>query len=450
MPQASPANRNHHPQQKPPEQISVTQNEVLAETIYNRDHEVPVQFAIKTFGGITIEPHLNINTQQIIPPSTTALMAKPGVVLFPSQYTAYGTQDSLVREIKGFIHRYADISAFREDLTAHFLMMTWVYDLFTAVPYLRFLGEPATGKSRMLQVAGHLAYRGIFAGGATTSSPLFRLIEVYRGTVVIDEADYKASDAWVDIIKILNSGYMKGVPVLRSEKVGDTYEPRPYDVYGPKIIGNRFQFDDWALETRCITLEMDEHPLRRDIPRQLPPKFYVEAQDLRNKLLQWRFDNLNVVRPDESALLHLEPRLTQIGTPIYSVSTDDEFRRQFVQFLSDYGRKQQTEKPQAVVVEALAGLMIDAHTKKLTVQEVTDAVNRICVGRGATELSAKAVGGLLRSMGFKPTRTSDGYQITVGRGNLQALEVKYPPAAIDMGSESILAGSQPEERATVN
>jgi hypothetical protein len=24
--------------------------------------------------------------------------------------------------------------------------MTWVYDRFTAVPYLRFLGEPGTGK----------------------------------------------------------------------------------------------------------------------------------------------------------------------------------------------------------------------------------------------------------------------------------------------------------------
>jgi hypothetical protein len=331
---------------------------------------------------------LKIDTREVFPPSTTARMAKPGVVLLPSACMDYGSQDKLVAEIKDFIHRYADVSAFREDLTAHFVLMTWLYDLFTAVPYLRFLGEPGTGKSRMLQVAGHLAYKGIFAGGATTSSPLFRLIEVYRGTLVIDEADYKSSDAWVDIIKILNAG-LKGVPVLRSEKVGDTYEPRPYDVYGPKILGNRFKFDDWALESRCITLEMDECPLRPDIPRQLPPKFYPEAQELRNKLLQWRFNQPPNVKPDESALLHLEPRLTQIGTPIYSVSVDKEFRLQFVQFLGDYSRKQQTEKPQAVVVEALAGLMMGNQTQKLTVREVTVAVNKLCVDRGAAESSAK-------------------------------------------------------------
>jgi hypothetical protein len=264
MPETNRLTKSQNPQPKPLEQISVKEKDgLLAETVYIEGHATPVQFAIKKLGGITIEPCLKTDTRQVVPPSTTALMAKPGVVLLPSAATAYGSQEDLVTDIKDFIHRYADVSPFREDLTAHFLMMTWLYDLFTAVPYLRFLGEPGTGKSRMLQVAGHLAYKGIFAGGATTSSPLFRLIEVYRGTLVIDEADYKASDAWIDIIKILNAGYMKGVPVLRSEKVGDTYEPRPYNVYGPKIIGNRFPFDDWALESRCITLEMESGPTQR-------------------------------------------------------------------------------------------------------------------------------------------------------------------------------------------
>ena len=218
---ANHSNRNNRPQQKPQryELISVNEKDgPVAETVYIDGQETPVQFAVKNPGGVTIEPCLKIDTRDVFPPSTTARMAKPGVVLLPSACMAYGSQDELVAEIKAFIHRYADVSAFREDLTAHFVLMTWLYDLFTAVPYLRFLGEPGTGKSRMLQVAGHLAYKGIFAGGATTSSPLFRLIEVYRGTLVIDEADYKSSDAWVDIIKILNAGYMKGVPVLRSEK----------------------------------------------------------------------------------------------------------------------------------------------------------------------------------------------------------------------------------------
>ena len=99
---------------------------------------------------------------------------------------------------------------------------------------------------------------------------------------------------------------------------------------------------------------------------------------------------------------------------------------QFVQFLGDYSRKQQTEKPQAMVVQALAALMVGNQTKKLTVQEVTVAVNQLCVDRGAAESSAKAVGALLRSVGFKPTRTGDGYRFTVARRELEVLLAKYP------------------------
>ena len=156
------------------------------------------------------------------------------------------------------------------------------------------------------------------APGNTSSaaSPLFRLIEIYQGTFAVDEADYKEPEAWLDIVKILNCGYMRGLPVLRSEKQGDTYEPRAFDVFGPKIIANRSRFDDRALESRCLTLQTLDREIRRDIPRQLPPEFSGEALKLRNKLLRWRMENHYRVRPDESKLLHLDPRLTQIRTPI--------------------------------------------------------------------------------------------------------------------------------------
>jgi hypothetical protein len=179
---------------------------------------------------------------------------------------------------------------------------------------------------------------------------------VWKGTFLIDEADYKSSDSWSDIIKILNSGYAKGCPVLRSEKYGENYEARPFDVYGPKIIANRGKFDDAALESRCLTLEMRNIDLRKDIPRQLPPSFSDESRSLRNKLLKWRFDNFKKISADESKLLELEPRLTQIGTTIYSVSTDAKFRELFVDYLSEYDRKQSQERPQAIVAQVVLNL----------------------------------------------------------------------------------------------
>ena len=43
--------------------------------------------------------------------------------------------------------------------------------------------------------------------------------------------------------------------MLRSDKAGDSYEPRAFDVFGPKVIATRRRFEDGALESRCLTLE---------------------------------------------------------------------------------------------------------------------------------------------------------------------------------------------------
>jgi hypothetical protein len=71
-------------------------------------------------------------------------------------------------------------------------------------------------------------------------------------------------------------------------------------------MSTRQDFQDRALETRCITLRTQEGNLRADIPRQLPAVFFTEALELRNKLLRWRFENYATIQADESQLLDLE------------------------------------------------------------------------------------------------------------------------------------------------
>jgi hypothetical protein len=223
-----------------------------------------------------------------------------------------------LEELIAFAHKYADVPPFWESLMAHYAMFSWVYDRFTALPYLRFQGEPGTGKTRCLQIVGNLSYKAIVAAGASSSASIFRLIDIYHGTLLFDEADFKDSELWADIVKILNTGYARGFPILRCD--GDTHEPRAFNVFGPKVLSTRRVFGDQALETRCITLNTTETKPRASVPRQLPPEFYPEARNLRNKLLQWRFDNYWLVQADESKLMALEPRLTQIGTPLGSIA----------------------------------------------------------------------------------------------------------------------------------
>jgi hypothetical protein len=154
----------------------------------------------------------------------------------------------------------------------------------------------------------------------TSISPIFHLLDQFKGTLILDEADFRFSDATADIAKILNNGNVKGFPVLRSEsKDGKEFSPRAFQVFGPKLVGMRGHFDDPALESRFLT-ENAGGKLRPDISVNLPEEQRFEALRLRNKLLMFRFQNY--FRLDDPAPFlkgELEPRLNQILSPLSAV-----------------------------------------------------------------------------------------------------------------------------------
>ena len=106
--------------------------------------------------------------------------------------------------------------------------------------------------------------------GAATPASLYHLIENVGGTLLIDEADFADTNVGSEIAKILNSGYTRGKPVVRMENNTATrrWEPRAYEVFGPKILNGRMRFSDDATESRCLT-SISRETDRSDIPVQL-------------------------------------------------------------------------------------------------------------------------------------------------------------------------------------
>lgn len=256
------------------------------------------------------------------------------VVLLASDAGAYTSIEQLATDVRSFIHKYVDLDPAFEEVAAHYVLMTWGYDVFNALPYLRVRGNYGSGKSRFLLAIGSLCYKPIFASGASTVSPLFRLIDQVGGTLIVDEADFWASDERSEIIKILNNGNARGFPVLRSEVTpSKEFSPRAFDIYGPKIIATRHEFQDEALESRCLTQELNGGRLRSDVPISLPRSFNVEAQALRNQLLKYRFDRFsNLDEPTLDAEPGLSPRRAQILAPLLRVAVGVEARGRILAF----------------------------------------------------------------------------------------------------------------------
>src|SRR6266478_3478981 len=283
-------------QQKPVPTVSaVFDDGSILELVY-KPQEKRTAFVLWKEGEWKLEPGLSIDPfRRLVPYSPNNNLIKNEVVLLPSQPEEYGSEESLLSEIQSFIHRYVDVSPLFEKIASYYVLFSWVYDGFNELPYLRVRGDPGSGKTRFLLTIGSICFKPIFASGASTVSPIFRILDTIRGTLIIDESDFRVSDERAEIIKILNNGNAKGFPVLRSEPSlnGKEYNPRAYHVFGPKLVATRGFFEDRALESRCLTEEMGHSRLRDDIPINLSSEHKDEALRLRNKLLLFRFRNLH-------------------------------------------------------------------------------------------------------------------------------------------------------------
>lgn len=317
----------------------------LVETLYRSD-PAETKFCVFRDGSWSVEPDIVIGGRKHVPYSASNNLLKHEVVLFPSEPEEYGSEEELIASLQSFIHRYMDLSPLFEQIAAYYVLFSWVYDAFAELPYLRVRGDYGSGKTRFLLVVGSLCYKPIFASGASSISPLFRILDEFRGTLVIDEADFRMSDERADVVKILNNGNVKGFPVLRSEVSRDKeFKPTAFSVFGPKIVATRGDYQDAALESRFLKEDLGTRPLREDIPINLPPEAKQEALHLRNRLLLFRFRNRNKHRIVENLIdRSIEPRLNQIFIPLLSIIEDANARQDLRDLARGYNREMVTDR----------------------------------------------------------------------------------------------------------
>jgi len=391
--------------------------------------------------------------ERLIPYSPRNNLLKHEVVLLPSEPREYGSDSELLCEIKAFIHRYVDISPLFEEIASYYVLFTWVYDAFNELPYLRVRGDYGSGKTRFLLTVGSLCYKPIFASGASTVSPLFRILDAFRGTLIIDEGDFRLSDERAEVVKILNNGNAKGFPVLRSEVSGKgEFDPRAYSVFGPKLVATRGFYEDRALESRFLTEEMGQCRLREDIPINLSESHKEEALQLRNKLLLFRLRNLEKPRRLEEAVDRtLEPRLNQIFSPLLSIIEDPKAKEELKGLARRYNRELVSDRgmeTEAQLLEVIRDLALSAAADHLSVKEITSLFADRHGEEYERKVTAKWVGSLLRKkLNLKPWKSNGTFVISSSKSpKLDHLYEKYgigkaepdPQPADDQARDSAL------------
>src|SRR5213594_3360612 len=402
-------------------------------------------FCVSKEGEFRYEPNLLVNGQRLTPYSPRNNLLTNEVVLFPAEPLEYESESKLVEDIRAFIHRYVDISPLFEQIASYYVLFTWVYDAFNELPYLRLRGDTGSGKTRFLLTVGSLCYKPIFASGASTVSPLFRILDSMRGTLIVDEGDFRFSDEKAEIVKILNNGNGRGFPVLRSESVsGREFSPRAYSVFGPKLIATRGYFQDRALESRCLTEERGGRKLRDDIPINLTADYKREALELRNKLLMFRFRNFGK-RTIDPVLVDrtIEPRLAQIFVPLLSVIEDGAAREDLRQVAREYHKELVADRGmdvEAQVLEIIQELQLLNDGAGIAIKEIA---SRFIEQHGEDferKVTPHWIGRIVRrKLQLKTERRREGYVIaTTEAAKLTRLYEKYGIATADEGGVNLV------------
>jgi hypothetical protein len=214
---------------------------------------------------------------------------------YPEEVDAVDLYDEIARTIESYI--------VLPQGTLHPLclwcMGTYAFDEFHIFPKLIFHSpEKRCGKSTALDVVEAISSRALFSSSISPAA-VFRVIEKYHPTLVIDEADTFISGRNDELIGIINSGHARNrAYVIRT--VGDDHEPKQFSTWAPQVFASIKRLQDTVMD-RAIVIEL-RRKTRDERTARIPATLKEDLKPLREKLLRWHTDNqlslkLNPIEP---------------------------------------------------------------------------------------------------------------------------------------------------------
>jgi putative DNA primase/helicase len=200
----------------------------------------------------------------------------------------------LLSDIAATVRRFIICSQEIANAVALWITMTWFIDVIQVAPLAVITApEMRCGKSLLLNILGRLSARSITASNITASA-LFRAIDKWNPTLLIDEVDALLKEN-EELRGLLNSGHTRDSAfVIRNVSVGDNFTPTRFSTWGAKALAGIGDVKP-TLQDRAVILK-----LRRKLPhenveriRHAEPALFSE---LRSKLARFGEDYSEQVR----------------------------------------------------------------------------------------------------------------------------------------------------------
>ena len=195
----------------------------------------------------------------------------------------------LLLTIKNILKKHVLLPGGVAEPIAAWVVLTYCYGAFRILPMLGVVSPvKRCGKTTLLEVLQGLTNKGLTASNISPAA-IFRTIEKYSPTLLVDEADTFLKDN-DELRGVLNSGHTRaGAFVVRVE--GESHEPVKFSTWGPKAVAMIGNLPD-TLQDRSV-----EVSLRRKAPGETVSRididFENECSGLRQACKRWADDHLN-------------------------------------------------------------------------------------------------------------------------------------------------------------
>lgn len=233
-----------------------------------------------------------------------------------------GDGAGLVHDLEAFLIRYVILPDRTALPLALWVLLTFCFDSFDAVPYLVISSPtPRCGKTRLLECL-ELVVSTPRRASNVSEAALFRMIEKLSPTLLLDEAETLSgkSERAEYLRQILNAGNRRGAVVTRCIGQGASLDARDFSVFCPKVLAGIGSFPP-TITDRAIVIAMQR---RKDSERVA--RFLYRTAEPEGKTLTDRAENYVNQHREEigaaygaAALDFISDRDAEAWSPLFAI-----------------------------------------------------------------------------------------------------------------------------------
>ncbi len=197
--------------------------------------------------------------------------------------------------------------------------LTYVFNAFKICPKLAIISpEKRCGKSTLLDLLGGLSHKSLLSSNITPSA-LFRAVDLWQPTLLIDEADTFLAGRNDDLIGMINSGHTKRTAVV-IRVAGDDLQPKQFSTWSPMAFASIKGLTSTVMD-RSISIHLRRRK-EQEVVQKTPLDFWDDCQIIRQKLTRWGQDHFESLKSQlvEPPLI-ANDRAMDNWTPLFTIAS---------------------------------------------------------------------------------------------------------------------------------